>query len=168
MRYKAEQIVIFKKCIKTCGFDPRFLRARDRLAVLSHLGINLFLSDFDWQWLRFVITMSRMSLKPVILKPRIKQTASMIFLHGLGDTGHGWASLLNTIRPDHIKVSDGGTWGQGQPPRGETPFLAQCRRILFCLALSGALGVTLSVRRKVLSRSLNLHLSLSQVTWRSI
>jgi len=47
MRYKAEQIVIFKKCIKTCGFDPRFLRARDRLAVLSHLGINLFLSDFD-------------------------------------------------------------------------------------------------------------------------
>jgi len=44
------------------------------------------------------------SLKPVILKPRIKQTASMIFLHGLGDTGHGWASLLNTIRPDHIKV----------------------------------------------------------------
>ena len=52
--------------------------------------------------------MSRMSLKPVILKPRIKQTASMIFLHGLGDTGHGWASLLNTIRPDHIKVGD--TW----------------------------------------------------------
>ena len=48
--------------------------------------------------------MMRPSLKPVILKPRIKQTASMIFLHGLGDTGHGWASLLNTIRPDHLKV----------------------------------------------------------------
>lgn len=45
-----------------------------------------------------------MSLRPVILKPRIKQTASMIFLHGLGDTGHGWASILNTIRPDHMKV----------------------------------------------------------------
>jgi lysophospholipase-2 len=45
-----------------------------------------------------------MSLKPVILKSRIKQTASMIFLHGLGDTGHGWAGLLNTIRPDHLKV----------------------------------------------------------------
>ena len=28
----------------------------------------------------------------------------MIFLHGLGDTGHGWASILNTIRPDHLKV----------------------------------------------------------------
>ena len=47
MRYKAEQIVIIKKCIKIFGFDPRFLRARDRLAVLSHLGINLFLSDFE-------------------------------------------------------------------------------------------------------------------------
>jgi len=44
------------------------------------------------------------NIKPVILKPRIKQTASMIFLHGLGDTGHGWASILNTIRPDHLKV----------------------------------------------------------------
>lgn len=42
--------------------------------------------------------------KPVVLKARIKHTASMIFLHGLGDTGHGWASILNTIRPDHLKV----------------------------------------------------------------
>jgi len=44
------------------------------------------------------------SMRPVILKPRIKQTASMVFLHGLGDTGHGWAGILNTIRPDHLKV----------------------------------------------------------------
>lgn len=44
------------------------------------------------------------SMKPVVLRPRIKQTASLIFLHGLGDTGHGWAGILNTIRPDHIKV----------------------------------------------------------------
>lgn len=43
-------------------------------------------------------------IKPVVLKSRIKQTASMIFLHGLGDTGHGWAGILNTIRPDHLKV----------------------------------------------------------------
>lgn len=28
----------------------------------------------------------------------------MIFLHGLGDTGHAWAGILNTIRPDHMKV----------------------------------------------------------------
>ena len=44
------------------------------------------------------------SMKPVVLRPRIKQTASLIFLHGLGDTGHGWAGILNTIRPDHLKV----------------------------------------------------------------
>jgi len=43
-------------------------------------------------------------MRPVILRPRIKQTASMVFLHGLGDTGHGWAGILNTIRPDHLKV----------------------------------------------------------------
>jgi len=45
-----------------------------------------------------------MSVRPVILRARIKQTASMIFLHGLGDTGHGWASILNNIRIDNLKV----------------------------------------------------------------
>jgi len=44
------------------------------------------------------------AVKPVILRPRIKHTASMIFLHGLGDTGHGWAGVMNTLRPDHLKV----------------------------------------------------------------
>jgi len=45
-----------------------------------------------------------MAMKPVILRPRIKQASSLIFLHGLGDTGHGWAGILNKIRPDHLKV----------------------------------------------------------------
>ena len=45
MRYKAEQIVIIRKCIKTCGFDPRSLGVRDRLLVLTNLGVNLFVSD---------------------------------------------------------------------------------------------------------------------------
>ena len=43
--------------------------------------------------------------EPVVVAPSGKHTATIIFLHGLGDTGHGWASLLNTIRPDHLKVS---------------------------------------------------------------
>ena len=47
MRYKAEQIVIIKKCRTISGFDPRNLSVWNRLTVLSHLGINLFLSDFD-------------------------------------------------------------------------------------------------------------------------
>ena len=45
-------------------------------------------------------------LKPVILQPKTAHTASLIFLHGLGDTGHGWASIINTIRPHHLKVTD--------------------------------------------------------------
>jgi len=64
--------------------------------------VGKFVESF--QPIRILIMSSLKQLRPVILKPRIKQTASMIFLHGLGDTGHGWASLLNTIRPDHLKV----------------------------------------------------------------
>lgn len=33
-----------------------------------------------------------------------QHTASLIFLHGLGDTGHGWASSIAAIRPPHVKV----------------------------------------------------------------
>merc|ERR1712029_1121699 len=33
-----------------------------------------------------------------------KHTATLVFLHGLGDTGFGWAGALNTIRPDFLKV----------------------------------------------------------------
>ena len=45
-----------------------------------------------------------MSAVPVVLKSRGPHTATMIFLHGLGDTGHGWAGILNTIKPDYLKV----------------------------------------------------------------
>ena len=46
-----------------------------------------------------------MSCMPVVLKARaVQHTATMIFLHGLGDSGHGWAGILNTIRPDYMKI----------------------------------------------------------------
>ncbi|KAG1927003.1 acyl-protein thioesterase 1 isoform X1 [Pimephales promelas] len=32
-----------------------------------------------------------------------KATAAVIFLHGLGDTGHGWAEALAAIRAPHVK-----------------------------------------------------------------
>ncbi|XP_035477251.1 acyl-protein thioesterase 2 [Scophthalmus maximus] len=32
-----------------------------------------------------------------------KETAAVIFLHGLGDTGHGWADTLTAIRLPHVK-----------------------------------------------------------------
>uniref|UniRef100_A0A915Q0X6 Transmembrane 9 superfamily member n=1 Tax=Setaria digitata TaxID=48799 RepID=A0A915Q0X6_9BILA len=42
--------------------------------------------------------------EPVVIPPRSKHTASIIFLHGLGDTGHGWSSVFaDEIRHDHIK-----------------------------------------------------------------
>ena len=44
------------------------------------------------------------AVPPVILRASQKQTATLIFLHGLGDTGVGWAGALNTIRPPHMKV----------------------------------------------------------------
>ena len=50
--------------------------------------------------------LQRMNLgvPPVVLKAARKHTASLVFLHGLGDTGLGWAGALNTIKPDYLKV----------------------------------------------------------------
>lgn len=41
---------------------------------------------------------------PVVVSASAKHTATLIFLHGLGDTGHGWASSIAAIRPPHVKV----------------------------------------------------------------
>lgn len=40
----------------------------------------------------------------VVIEASAKHTATVIFLHGLGDTGHGWASSLAEIKPSHIKL----------------------------------------------------------------
>lgn len=45
-----------------------------------------------------------MEPNPVIIAATARQTASLIFLHGLGDTGHGWASTIAAIRGPHVKV----------------------------------------------------------------
>eukprot|EP00088_Acartia_fossae_P009590 TRINITY_DN14678_c0_g1_i10.p1 TRINITY_DN14678_c0_g1~~TRINITY_DN14678_c0_g1_i10.p1 ORF type:complete len:235 (-),score=34.19 TRINITY_DN14678_c0_g1_i10:174-836(-) len=45
-----------------------------------------------------------MNIPPVILNAGRKHTATLVFLHGLGDTGMGWAGALNTIKPDYLKV----------------------------------------------------------------
>jgi len=41
---------------------------------------------------------------PVVVSAAAKHTGTLIFLHGLGDTGHGWASSIAAIRPPHVKV----------------------------------------------------------------
>ncbi|XP_076332757.1 acyl-protein thioesterase 1-like isoform X2 [Tachypleus tridentatus] len=40
---------------------------------------------------------------PVVISATAKHTATVIFLHGLGDTGHGWAAALDSIKHPHIK-----------------------------------------------------------------
>ncbi|XP_022909459.1 acyl-protein thioesterase 1 [Onthophagus taurus] len=41
---------------------------------------------------------------PVVIAASAKHTATIIFLHGLGDTGAGWASAMAAIRAPHVKV----------------------------------------------------------------
>lgn len=46
-------------------------------------------------------------LKPIIVNPRAKHTATIIFLHGLGDTGYGWKPVADMFSTDsalhHVK-----------------------------------------------------------------
>jgi hypothetical protein len=41
---------------------------------------------------------------PVVISACNKHTATLIFLHGLGDTGQGWASSLAEIRTDNTRI----------------------------------------------------------------
>ncbi|KAK2194173.1 hypothetical protein NP493_2g19021 [Ridgeia piscesae] len=41
--------------------------------------------------------------QPYIVKATAKHTASIIFLHGLGDTGLGWSQTFNALRQPHVK-----------------------------------------------------------------
>ncbi|XP_033854948.1 acyl-protein thioesterase 1-like isoform X1 [Acipenser ruthenus] len=40
---------------------------------------------------------------PAIVPAARKATAAVIFLHGLGDTGHSWAEMFAGIRTSHVK-----------------------------------------------------------------
>ncbi|XP_062506710.1 acyl-protein thioesterase 2-like [Corticium candelabrum] len=45
-----------------------------------------------------------MSWKLVTVEAKAKHTATVVFLHGLGDTGHGWSSNLEAILDPHVKL----------------------------------------------------------------
>ena len=50
-------------------------------------------------------TLNFLENPPVVLAPSGKHTATIIFLHGLGDTGETWASFIkNGVRPSHVKI----------------------------------------------------------------
>lgn len=40
---------------------------------------------------------------PVTVAAQARHTATLIFLHGLGDTGHGWADCFRSMKLQHIK-----------------------------------------------------------------
>ncbi|KAI1304897.1 Acyl-protein thioesterase 1 [Halotydeus destructor] len=42
--------------------------------------------------------------QPVIVQAKETHTATVIFLHGLGDSGHGWASTIGSVVPSYVKV----------------------------------------------------------------
>ena len=41
---------------------------------------------------------------PLTLKLRTEHTATIIFLHGLGDNGASWTEILDRIIPDYVKI----------------------------------------------------------------
>ena len=45
-----------------------------------------------------------MSSTTAILNSKAKHTATMIFVHGLRESGHKWVKKLETIRPDYLKI----------------------------------------------------------------
>eukprot|EP00123_Amoebidium_parasiticum_P000384 comp10940_c0_seq1/m.5517 comp10940_c0_seq1/g.5517 ORF comp10940_c0_seq1/g.5517 comp10940_c0_seq1/m.5517 type:complete len:218 (-) comp10940_c0_seq1:208-861(-) len=40
----------------------------------------------------------------VVIEAVEKHTATLIFLHGLGDSGHGWSPVMKMIRSKHMKI----------------------------------------------------------------
>lgn len=41
---------------------------------------------------------------PIIVPAAMKHTATLIFLHGLGDTGYGWSSTMAALKPGYCKL----------------------------------------------------------------
>ncbi|CAG7817433.1 unnamed protein product, partial [Allacma fusca] len=54
--------------------------------------------------LLILVNSSEMALAPIVIPAIVKQTATIIFLHGLGDTGHGWSDEIAEIKPAHAKL----------------------------------------------------------------
>ncbi|VVC41353.1 Hypothetical protein CINCED_3A001426 [Cinara cedri] len=52
----------------------------------------------------FVYSATNMSINPVVISSSVKQTATVIFLHGLGDSGNGWAEAMTQIRQPYMKI----------------------------------------------------------------
>eukprot|EP01135_Chromosphaera_perkinsii_P007237 Nk52_evm45s745 gene=Nk52_evmTU45s745 len=47
--------------------------------------------------------MSIHKLSSVVINPSAKHTATVIFMHGLGDSGNGWSPVMNMLKAPHVK-----------------------------------------------------------------
>ncbi|KAK3787281.1 hypothetical protein RRG08_056002 [Elysia crispata] len=56
-----------------------------------------------WSFFMGASTSSNNMSPPIVVPAKEKATASLIFLHGLGDTGHGWAEMLRELKLNHIR-----------------------------------------------------------------
>jgi len=70
------------------------------------LCVTVFIGVVCWIVNKFHLLhiLGIMSMAPVVVQASSRQTATIIFLHGLGDTGHGWASSLAAIKPPYAKL----------------------------------------------------------------
>ncbi|CAG9088191.1 hypothetical protein JYU34_021127 [Plutella xylostella] len=77
------------------------IRSSSFIAIAS---LPQYLSIFGSKSRSYSLFTRKMEPNPVIIAATAKHTSSLIFLHGLGDTGHGWASTIAAIRGPHVKV----------------------------------------------------------------
>ena len=47
---------------------------------------------------------TKMMTLPIVIAAALNHTATIIFLHGLGDTGHSWSRELEAIREPYMKI----------------------------------------------------------------
>ncbi|XP_071837893.1 acyl-protein thioesterase 1-like [Apostichopus japonicus] len=72
------------------------------LRLTTILSTHCFSSTFGFQE-TFMNVMA--ATKSADVNPKANHTATVFFLHGLGDTGHGWCDGFSGIKEDYIRYS---------------------------------------------------------------
>lgn len=110
----------FLRHMSSSGLPPRFLQSPFPSPVPpsgSHVTAALFVLCLAFATFTSAQTCPGRPLDAVIVQPTAPHTATMIFLHGLGDSGHGWsqadwnlpfAKLIFPNAPDRPITVNGG------------------------------------------------------------
>lgn len=64
---------------------------------LLNASIGMSLESFHFGSIPLFQTKEAMSLTSVVVAAKTKHTATVVWLHGLGDTGSGWSFLANEL-----------------------------------------------------------------------